>query len=97
MPFSVNCTDRPCVYKINSSIQANKIFHLHFVYPWKETDHVLCSFTTGHLKGSPWIPLIHADFPRAREQGPFDPAPAVSPSLGYFLCKFLPDCESCNM
>ena len=24
MPFSVNCTDRPCVYKINSSIQANK-------------------------------------------------------------------------
>ena len=24
MPFSVNCTDKPCVYKINSSIQANK-------------------------------------------------------------------------
>lgn len=64
-----------------------KIFHLHFVYPGKETEHVLCSFSTGHLKGSPWIPLIHVDFPRAKEQGLFDPAPAGGQSLGYFFLK----------
>jgi hypothetical protein len=45
--------------------ELTKIAHVHFVYAWEETEHVLCSFTAGHLKGIPWIPLIHADFPRA--------------------------------
>lgn len=32
MPLSINCTDRPCVYKINSSIQANKNISSVFIH-----------------------------------------------------------------
>lgn len=97
MPFSVNCTDKPCVYKINSSIQANKNISSTLCLSMERNWACPLQFYCRSSEGQPLDSLIHADFPRAREQGPFDPAPAVSPITWILSLQILPDCESCNM